>query len=277
MKDVGIIVVNFKMREHIEKCFVSLFSDIEKSGLNVGVVVVDNASDDGINAFLRDRFPQAQCIMLPDNYGFGRAQNIGMQSLEARYYFVLNPDTRFVSEQSSIRRLYDFMESHPHAGMAAPKLHNADGSLQYSCWRFPTFWQPVLSRTRIGSYGLGKKISNHYFMKDFDHLFTRTVDAIMGSAMFVRGEVVKSTGGFDDRYWMYFEDTDWCLRVWEAGWAIYYVHDTIVQHAHQRGSAQVAGIIQSLFKNKLARIHLISWLKYMWKWRGVRKYYAEKI
>ncbi len=277
MKDIAVIVVNFKMKKHIEKCFTSLFSDITRSGLNVGVVVVDNVSHDGINVFLQDKFPAVQSIMLPVNYGFGKAQNIGMQSIEAKYYFVLNPDTEFVSSHSTLRRLYDFMESHPHAGMLGPKLVNEDGSLQYSCWRFPTFWQPLFSRTRLGMWGVGKKISDHYFMRDFDHNFTRTVDAIMGSAMFIRGVALKSIGGFDDRYWMYFEDTDWCLRMWEAGWAIYYVHDSILQHTHRRGSAQFSGIIQSVFRNKLTRTHVVSWLKYMWKWRGTRKYYVEKI
>ena len=67
---------------------------------------------------------------------------------------------------------------------------------------------------------------------------------------------------------MYAEDSDWCRRMWEAYWPVYYVHDIVIKHAHGRGSAKVPGIFKALIKNKLARIHLSSWLKYMWKWRG---------
>jgi len=89
----------------------------------------------------------------------------------------------------------------------------------------------------------------------------------MGSAMFVRNKAVKEVGLFDERYWMYAEDSDWCRRMWEMHWPVYYVHDIVVKHTHGRGSAKVPGIFKALLKNKLARVHLISWFKYMWKWR----------
>ena len=81
-------------------------------------------------------------------------------------------------------------------------------------------------------------------------------------------------GFFDDRYFMYLEDCDWCHKLWEAGWPVYYVHDIIIHHKHMRDSARVQGAVKALIKNKLARTHLLSWLKYMWKWRSNHKYYA---
>lgn len=276
MKDIAIIVVNYKMKEHIEKCFASLFSQIAQSTLDIGVVVVDSASDDNINLFLIEHYPQVKCILLQENGGFGKAQNVGMKSIEAKYYFILNPDTEFSGADHTLERLHHFMESHPNVGMAGPKLLNSDGSLQYSCWRFPTFWQPVFSRTRLGEKGKGKRIADHYFMKDFDHNSTRPVDALMGSAMFVRAEALKEVGVFDERFWMYFEDVDWCIRMWEAGWPIYYVHDAVLKHTHRRGSAKVPGIVRGFFKNKLARIHFVSWIKYFWKWRNTQQYYTSK-
>lgn len=276
MTDIAIIVVNYKMRKHIEKCFSSLFSEITSSKLQVEVVVVDNASSDGIEFFLKETYPSVKCIVLPENHGFGRAQNVGMKSIEAKYYFVLNPDTVFRPGEQTLEKLFHFMESHSSVGMVGPKLLNEDGTLQYSCWRFPTFFQPVLSRTTLGQKGRGRKISDHYFMKDFDHNSTRPVDVIMGSAMFVRAEALRHVGGFDEKFKMYFEDTDWCLRMWEKKWVVYYVHDIILTHTHRRGSAEIPGIIKGFFKNKLARIHFVSWLTYMWKWRNAYKYYVEK-
>ncbi|PIR77637.1 MAG: hypothetical protein COU30_01320, partial [Candidatus Magasanikbacteria bacterium CG10_big_fil_rev_8_21_14_0_10_38_6] len=92
-------------------------------------------------------------------------------------------------------------------------------------------------------------------------------------AMFVRGTAYKEIGGFDDRFFMYFEDIDWSLRMWEAHWPVYYTHDIVLTHIHGKGSAKVPGVINALLKNKLARIHFKSWLQYMWKWRGNNKYY----
>lgn len=276
MKDIAIIVVNYQMKEHIKKCLVSLFPQITHSSLDVEVVVVDNASDDHINLFLTEDYPQVRCIMLSENQGFGKAQNAGMKSVEAKYYFILNPDTEFTHGDRTLERLRDFMESHPKVGMIGPKLLNSDGSLQYSCWRFPSFWQPLFSRTKLGTIGRGKDVADHYFMKDFDHESTRPVDAIMGSAMFVRGESIKQVGRFDERFWMYFEDMDWCVRMWEAGWFVYYVHDIVLKHIHGRGSAKVPGIFKAFFKNKLARVHFVSWIKYFWKWRNTYPYYVSK-
>ncbi len=276
MKDIAIIVVNYKMKKHIEKCFSSLFSEIVSSQLQIEVVVVDNASRDGIESFLKEKYPTVRYIGLEENYGFGRAQNIGMKSVDSKYYFVLNPDTSFVPGERVLEKLFQFMESLPHVGMCGPKLLNEDGTLQSSCWRFPTVFQPIFSRTVFGRRGKGRKISDHYFMKDFDHGSTRPVDVIMGSAMFVRSEALAEVGMFDERFIMYFEDTDWCLRMWEKKWAVYYVHDSILTHTHRRGSAEVPGIIQGFFRNKLARTHFLSWLLYVWKWRGTRVYYAEK-
>lgn len=272
MKDINVVIVNYKMKDDIDKCLTSLYSDVKDSGLDVIVTIVDNASYDGIAELLKEKYPQAKFIQMPGNEGFGHAQNAGMKACEAKYYFVLNPDTEFLPDSSSMKKMFDFMEKHDKIGMIGPKIVYPDGSLQYSCWRFPSFWQPIFSRTKYGQKGTGKIIADHYLMKDFDHNQTMPVECIMGSAMFVRKSALDEVGGFDDHFWMYFEDIDWCRRMWEKHWPVYYVHSIVIKHAHGRGSAKVPGIFRALIKNKLARIHLISWLKYFWKWRGDRSF-----
>lgn len=275
MKDISIVIVNYKMRKHIEKCLASLYKDFADSNLVISVVVVDNNSDDGTEDFLKKNYPEISYLQQDSNVGFGKSQNRGIKFVKAKYYFPLNPDTEFPSGTSVIDRLYQYMEDHPKIGMIGPKILYPDGSLQYSSYRFPTFLQPVYSRTKFGNKGRGKKVKDHFLMKDFDHNSTIPVDWIMGSAMFVRSDAIDDVGMFDDRYWMYAEDSDWCRRMWESGWPVYYVHNITIKHVHGRGSASVPGIFKALLKNKLARIHIKSWLQYMWKWRGNCKYYGK--
>ncbi|MFH1286288.1 MAG: glycosyltransferase family 2 protein [Candidatus Magasanikbacteria bacterium] len=276
MKDISIVIVNYKMKEDIEKCLVSLYKDIEGLPLDIGVVVADNHSEDGIDDLLREKFPNVEVIIQETNPGFGTSQNAGMKRSEASYYFVLNPDTVFSSDSSIIARMHSFMEEYKKIGMIGPKIIYPDGSLQYSCWRFPKHLQPLYQRTKLGKTKRGKKRVDHHHMTAFDHNETRPVDAIMGSAMFARNEAVKDVGVFDERYWMYYEDIDWCLRMWEAGWPVYYVHDIVIIHAHGRGSAKVSGVFKAFIKNKLARVHIYSWLKFIWKWKGRVKLYTTK-
>ncbi|MBT5262421.1 MAG: glycosyltransferase family 2 protein [Candidatus Magasanikbacteria bacterium] len=273
MKDISIVIVNYKMKDVLVACLRSLYRDITNSPLDVSVVVVDNNSEDGLREVLLREFPTALCVELGNNPGFGAAQNCGMAATEATYYFALNPDTDFSSDTNIVDRLYAFMEEHPKIGMIGPKIQYPDGTLQYSCWRFPTFFQPLFSRTSLGKKGRGQRHAARYFMKEFDHGSTIPVDAVMGSALFVRGTAVKEVGNFDDRFFMYFEDIDWCRRFWEANWPVYYVHDIVLTHIHGRGSAKVPGLFTAVIKNKLARDHIRSWLLYMWKWRSNKKFY----
>jgi len=276
MHDICITMVTTNEAQTVKTCLTSLYEDIKGSNLDIGIVIVDNASTDGIENMLKANFPQARFIRQEKNEGFGKSHNMAMSAVDATYYFVLNPDTTFPKGQGLLQRLYEFMQQHPKVGMAGPKIVYPDGSLQYSCFRFPTFKQPIYSRTKFGKKGKGKKVADHFLMKDFDHNKTIPVDWIMGSAMFVRKSAADSVGMFDDRFWMYAEDSDWCRRMWEQGRPVYYVHDVYIMHVHGRASAKVPGILNALLKNRYARVHLISWLKYFWKWRGNHKYYAAK-
>ena len=274
MKDVSVVIVNYKMKDVLVACLKSLYLDISKSDLDISVVVVDNNSEDGLRHALMRDFPGVLCVELGENVGFGAAQNRGIEAVLARYYFILNPDTYFNPKKKTVQPLFNFMEKHRKVGVIGPKVLYPDGTLQYSCWRFPTFLQPFFSRTFLGEKGLGRRCSSTYFMKDFNHLHTIPVDAVMGSALFVRRDALKEVGGFDERYFMYFEDIDWCRRFWEAGWPVYYVHDIVLTHIHGRGSAKVAGFFSALIKNKLTRDHIRSWLRYTWKWYGNKKFYG---
>lgn len=279
MYDINIVIVNWKAKEEIDVCLNSLFGDIKDTGLNVIVHIVDNSENvDGVRELIKEKYQEYPNVVYLDpggNIGFGKAQNLGFKQQEARFYLPLNPDIEFLPGESTLKRGVDLLNSNKKAGLVAPKLLNSDGSLQYSCCRFPAFSDQLARRL-----GLDKKMRffrkgvDDYLMKDFDHKQTVPVDWVMGSFMLVKKEVTERVGLFDDRFFMYFEDCDLCRRVWEAGWQVYYIHDTQVKHTHHRDSDDISPW-RAVFKNPVTRIHLKSWMKYFWKWGVRRKHYGH--
>lgn len=280
MKDINIVFLNYLMKEDIMRAVDSLILDIKTSKYDVQITVTDNSENkDNIKEALVEKFPQVKYIDCGGNIGFGAGNTKGFESVEARYYFALNRDTIIPENSQTIDRIIEFMDSHPKIACIGPKLLNMDGSLQYSCYRFDLasiLIKPLKQINFDKKYNWVKKHADKLIMKDFDHNETRPVDWVLGAAMVVRKEVVDQIGWFDDRYFMYLEDCDWCHRMWEKNWPVYYVHDIIILHAHARESAKIPGLFKAVFKNKLARIHAKSWLQYLWKWRKNHKYYKTK-
>jgi GT2 family glycosyltransferase len=275
MTHLIISLVATNERDLLEKCLLTLIPDIKSSGLNTKIIIVDNASSDDIDS-IGSLFPDVEILKQRGNEGFGKSHNRAMKTVpETQYFLILNPDTVFPPQQQILRRMYDFMESNPKVGICGPKLLYPDGSLQYSCCRFPNFFQPLYSRTNLGKSPKGARENTHFLMKDFDHNATVPVDWVIGSAMLVRKQAIDEVGMFDERFWMYAEDSDWCRSMWEKNWRVYYLHDVMLTHVHGRFSAKVPGVIMALLTNRYARVHLASWLKYFWKWRGTHKYYAH--
>ncbi|HAT03882.1 MAG TPA: hypothetical protein DCS29_03875 [Candidatus Magasanikbacteria bacterium] len=280
MKDINIVLLNYKCKDDIVRAVESLVTDIADCPYDVQITVADNSQNcDGMKEALV-RFPGVLYIDSGGNVGFGKGNVMGFKASKARYYFALNRDTVIPENSKTVERIINFMDTHPRIGCIGPKLQNMDGSLQYSCYRFdlPSILIKPLKQINFDQkYTWVRKHADKLIMKDFDHNETRPVDWVLGAAMVVRKEVVEEIGWFDDRYFMYLEDADWCHRMWEAGWPVYYVHDIVIKHVHARDSAKVPGIFKALFKNKLARIHARSWFQYLLKWRGNHRFYKSKI
>ncbi len=301
MKDINIVFVNYKMREDIVKAIDSIFRDLSGSNINAQITVVDNSDNtDGIKDELDSSLRPPRLSPRSDrvgaggeaggndklsfnyldargNVGFGKGCNIGFAHTPARYFCTINPDTIIPENSKTIERIIKFMDENPKIGLIGPKLLNTDGSVQDSCYRFDLssiLIKPLKHINLDKKYKWVKKHADKLEMRDFDHNETRPVDWIMGSTMIARREACEAIGFFDGRYFMYLEDCDLCHKMWEAGWPVYYVHDIAIQHKHARDSAKVRGALNALVKNKLARVHLVSWFKYLWKWRKNHKYYA---
>lgn len=281
INDIHIVFVNYLMGNLLLQSLSSLFEDIKDCSYKISITVVDNSNnEDHIEEKLTAYYPQVKYINSKKNVGFGRGCTIGFRSTKARYYFALNCDTLFIKNSRTVERIIKFLDNNPSIGCIGPKILNLDGTLQYSCYRFdlPSILVKPLRQTSLAKrcVWIQERISK-LLMEDFDHTHTRPVDWVLGAAMIVRKEVVDKVGWFDSRYFMYLEDCDWCRKIWEAGWPVYYAHDIKIMHLHRRDSARIQGAIQGLCKNHLARIHLISWFRYLWKWRGKHKSHITKI
>lgn len=258
--DLSIVIVNYKSKEKIKKCLKSiLLADL--SGLNWELIVVENDSGDDLSDLLTD-FKNSKLIKSDKNLGMGGGNNLGIKIAQGEFILILNPDTELKPE--AIKTLFRYIKENKDVYIIGPKLLNPDLSLQYSCSYFPRPWTPIFRRTFIGKFF--QKHLDWFLMKDFDHKSTREVDWLMGSCLLIRSD---DFDGFDERFFMYFEDIDVCRRAWHYGKKVVYHPEAEVIHHHARESAKKPWYL-GVIKSKLTREHIKSWFRYFLKW-GFKK------
>ncbi|MCF7820477.1 MAG: glycosyltransferase family 2 protein [Candidatus Pacebacteria bacterium] len=256
--DISIIIVNYNTAFKTLACLQSIFtSDLE--GINFEVIVVDNNSKDNMGPMLKEKYPQVKFIESLKNVGMGEGNNIGIRNSQGDFILILNPDTLLF--KSAILNMYNYLQLYKDVGIVGPKLLNSDKTLQYSCARFPKCYTPIIRRTFLSNYF--KKHIAWFLMHDFSHEEIKEVDWLMGSCLLIRRS---SWSFFDKRFFMYFEDIDLCRRAWHNSFKVVYLPQARVIHDHQRASAKLVWYL-ALFKNKIAREHIKSWLKYFYKWK----------
>jgi GT2 family glycosyltransferase len=251
------------------ECLQSVAAAMASCPRRVAFVIVDNASTRfDVQELVDATVPGAVVIRRTSNEGFGRSCNLGAAAVRARHYFFLNPDTRLHSYEVLLR-LMDVLEGEAAIGIAAPRVHYLDGTLQETCRRFPKWYMPFIRRTAMGAKRWAQRQEAHFLMRDIAHDHMRPVDWVQGSAFMVRADAWERVGGFDERYFLYYEDVDVCRSMWAQGLAVYYVPDVVVAHAYQQASGKRHGSLwRTAWKNPAARAHVVSWLQYTWKWLG---------
>ena len=276
MKDINVTIVNWKTRDDVDRCLASLFQDALDSEIDIVVHVVDNSNNcDNTEEMLREKYPQVAYLNSKKNLGFAKGQNLGLKMVEAKYYLALNPDCEFQPGTKILRRVVDFFEKNEKIGIVAPKLLNEDGSVQDSCLRFLKFLDPIYRRFNCDSKSKRiKKRIDYYLMKDFDHNSTAKVDWLIGAFLMIRKEVFDKLNGFDEGFFMYFEDCDLCRRAWLSEYEVWYLGDLTLSHRHKRDSAQGSQFV-AIFKNPLTRKHTRSWLKYFWKYKFKKAHFGN--
>ena len=235
MTDVSVSIVNYNAKEYLDRCLKALYKSIKKHSFEV--IVVDNASDDGSADLVKIKFPTAKLIINSSNLGFIKANNIGIQNSKGRYVLCLNNDTEVLDR--SIDKLVAFMDSHPDAGAAGPKLLNSDGTLQMQCRRgFPTLSNSLFYFSGLNRLFPKSKLLGGYLLTYLDDKNMTEVDSLCGAAMIVRREVIDKVGLMDESYYMYGDDIDWCYRIKKTGWKVYYLPDAEIIHYGGRGGSR---------------------------------------
>ena len=223
---LSIIILNYKMRGLVKNCLKAIFESVVNFPFEV--IVVDNDSRDEVDQLIQTRFPQVRFIQTGANLGMGGGNNVGIRAAQGKYVLILNPD--IIVFPDSLQKLYDFIQSRPDAGLVSPRLLNPDKTLQHTCYRWHRLITPLCRRTFVGKTSYGRKELERFLYLDWDHATTREVDWIQGSFFLLPKAVLDKIGLFDDRYFMYFEETDWCKRAVENGWQVYYLPETCVRH-----------------------------------------------
>jgi GT2 family glycosyltransferase/lipopolysaccharide/colanic/teichoic acid biosynthesis glycosyltransferase len=224
---LSVIIVNYNVKEFLEQTIISTrkaLADIPSE-----IIVIDNASSDDSVTLVRTEFPEVRLHASDTNLGFARACNVGLDMARGEFLLLLNPDT--IVQEDTFRKTLDYMRRHPDTGLLTCKILNPDGSLQLACRRsFPTPWV-AFSRLSGLSHLLPKsKVFGRYNLTYLDPNATYEVEAISGSFMMTKREVVEQVGALDESFFMYGEDLDWCYRIGQAGWKIKYFPETQIIH-----------------------------------------------
>lgn len=233
MKDLDVVIVSYNTRDLLLQCLAALFDS--RGPLCFQVCVVDNCSTDGSAESVRARFPLVRLIESCVNGGYAYANNLGLRETDGRFALLLNPDT--IVPPSALAEMVAFMDAHPDAGAAGPRLVLKDGTLDPACRRsFPT---PAVSFYRLSGLATLFPRSRRFGRYNMTFLHpdeTTEVDSVVGAFMLVRREAIQQVGLLDEDFFLYGEDLDWSYRIKEAGWKIYYNADVTVLHYKRAAS-----------------------------------------
>lgn len=217
--DLTVIIVSWNTATILCRCLNALHTNI--GGLSTQIIVIDNASQDGSAEMIEKHFPQVQLIRNQDNVGFSKANNQGITQARGRYVLLLNSDALVQPETLSF--LLQFMETHREIGACSPRLRMQSGDAQaYAFGDDPSL--AYLLRRGLSRLFLNRPIHN------WDVPYPIATDWVSGACLLLRREVVEQIEGFDESFFMYFEDADLCLRIRQHGWQIFYVPQVDVIH-----------------------------------------------
>lgn len=255
--DISIITIAYKNSpEVLRACFESV---AKSEGVSWEFIVVDNAGDAQTITQVSSVIPRATCIINNENKGFAAATNQALKIAKGRYVLMLNPDASFAPDV--LANMVAHMDASPDVGVGSSVIRYPNGELQESIRRFPTLKDQLCILLKIPHILRRNDLLDSYMMRDKDPLVTQDVDSIMGAFMWIRREVVDSVGLFDERYFIWFEEVDYCKMVVDAGWKVRHFADVEIVH-HKGVSFSTVGFLR---KQKWIRQ---SMRKYFWKHEG---------
>ena len=229
------------------------------------IIVVDNHSDDDSVGVLRNcigDLPNVRIVETPSNDGFGYGYNTGARYARGKYILFNNP-AKLLSEDG-IEKLVRKMDSDESIGILAPKLMHGDGTQRSSARSFPDVFDLIIKRTPLRYLFAGKL--SHYLQMDFNPDVEREVEWVIGGSFMIRRSLFEQLKGYDERFFLFFEDTDLCKRISQTGKRVVYFPEVSALDRKRRLSEM------SLFKlpfTRIGRAHIRSAIQYFWKWRRI--------
>jgi len=258
MKDLSVIIVNWNTKNLLRECLESLYKEIHDISLEI--IVVDNFSSDGSVEMLRNYFPGIKIRSNPKNMGFAHANNQGILISEGKYVLLLNPDTILLN--NSLSEMVKFMNENPEVGIAGCKLIHPDGSLQPSCYGFPTLLRLFSHASSINSIIINSHLTRKWFKfltkilpRNFSHFnehnTIRKVESVSGAFMIIRRDILNKTKLLDEKMFLYFEEVDLCFRVRNFGYKVVFNPHASVIHLGGQSSKQIQGKSLEYFYNSV--------------------------
>jgi GT2 family glycosyltransferase len=259
---LSIIIVNYNTKDLLDDCLSSILAN--GTSLDLEIFVVDNASIDGSTQMVKQKYLTVNLIENSENVGFARANNQAIAKAQGTYLFLLNSDASI--RPGTIDAMVKFMDAYPMVGALGAKLLSQNLVPQISCRHFPTVFTTLSQFFGLSAMFPRSRLWGRYDMGYWDHREARKVDSVPGAALLVRKNTIQEVGPLDENYFLYFEDTDWCYRINQAGWEVFFLPEAEVIH---RGGASAAKSNQGVFHdNTLSKAFFSSLFYYFRKFHG---------
>jgi GT2 family glycosyltransferase len=230
---ISVVIVSWNAKAYLAKCIKSVLS--QRMDGSMEVVVVDNASSDGSPAMVAETFPTVKVIRNKENVGFAKANNLGIIASRGEYLFLINSDV--VVSEGCFSKMVEFMNAHPHVGIASPKIVGSDGRVQRSCMGDPSLWSTVSRALALDRAFPRVTFFGGQLLPFWAHDETRSVEVINGCFWMVRRSALQHVGLLDERFFMYGEDLDWCRRFRDFGWDVVFFSGAEALHYGGASSA----------------------------------------
>lgn len=245
---LSIVVLSWNTQQLLRECLTSV--EAQRPPFEIEVLVVDNASHDGSADMVEKEFPWARLIRNDRNEGYSRGNNIGIAAATGDAVLLLNSDTVILGD--ALQRLVHFAESHPEYGAVGCQLINPDGSIQRACHRFPTLLTALFFDTIFERLWKKNPILHHYFMRDWDHADSRVVDQPPGAALLIPRRVIEEVGVLDEGLPIFFNDVDFCLRLREHGYRVFFLAEARIIHHVGQSTKQLQDFPVTYTTNRIA-------------------------
>lgn len=245
ISSLDIVIVNWNSGKLLYECVQSINNAVNESFELNNIVVVDNASKDNSLSNIEDIKLPIKIIRNSENLGFAKSCNTGSQLSQSDYVLFLNPDTRLYENSLSVPISFLSNAVNEKVGIVGIRIIDEKGNASRNCARFPNPW-----RMTYMSLGLDRLLPGFFpshFMLEWDHLSSRNVDQVMGSFFLIRRKIFQQLGGFDERFFVYYEDADLSFRAKKIGYSSYYLSESSVYHKGGGVSEKVKAIRLSYY------------------------------